>query len=131
MKTRILPPFIVVLVVIAIGLAGSAYAIWSFMEEFGACETVEEESIPAPDGKSRIVVFSRACNATVPTNRQASISPNAGQFSLEKNPPFVVVTRSSFRAVWLSNDRIEIDLPEDAAVRRREPRVDDITIEYR
>jgi len=33
--------------------------------------------------------------------------------------------------VWLPNDRVEVDLPDEASVRRREPRVGDITIEYK
>jgi len=130
-KSWVLHPWTVATAAVAIGLAGTAYTIWSFAEDFGACETVEEEQIPSPDGKHRIMVFSRAGNATVPTNRQASTSPNAGGFSLEQYPPFIVVIRTPIRAVWLPNDRVEVDLPDEASVRRREPRVGDITIEYK
>ena len=131
-KTWLLHPWTVAFLAAATGLAGVGYFIWSFSEDFGPCQIVEEQSIASPDGMNRIVVFGRACNATVAFNTQLSISPAAGRFTLETSPPFfVAVNRGPIRAVWLSNDRVEVDLPDEASVRRREPRVGDITIEYK
>lgn len=130
MKATALHPLTVAAAVIAIGLAGLGYGLWSVMDDFGACATVEERSIPSPDGRTRIVVFGRACNATVPLNTQLSVSPVDGRFSPETSPPFLVTRASSITAAWRSNTEVEVELPGDAVVYRQDKRVGNIGVSY-
>nr|WP_157872511.1 hypothetical protein [Bradyrhizobium sp. ORS 278] len=125
-------PLTVAAAVIAIGVAGLGYVMWSVMDDFGACTTVEERSIPSPDRKSRIVVFGRACNATVPLTTQLSVAPLTGSFSPETYPPFFV-TRDGGHvdAAWRSDGVIEVKPPADTVIYRQERNAGDIRIIYK
>lgn len=120
------------LVGVSSALAIGLYVVSSFMDDFGACKLTILSSIASPSGKKELVTFSRECNATVPFNTQMSITSNARSFTPEQSPPFFVALQGlSIMAGWVSEDRVEVRVPVEAAVRRRETSVGNVRIDYR
>jgi len=112
--------------------AVGTYVIWSFMEGFGRCETNVISSIPSPSNKMELVTFSRECNATVGFNTQVSVSSGALPFSPERNPPFLSVSqRPSILLRWASDSLVEVVLPPEVKIYRRETAVGDIRVNYK
>jgi hypothetical protein len=111
--------------------AVGAYTIWSVVEAFGRCETNVIGSIPSPNNKMELVTFSRECNATVGFNTQVSVSSGALPFSPERNPPFLSVSqRPDILLRWASDDLVEVVLPSNVKIYRRDTAVGDVRVNY-
>ena len=113
---------------LAIGL----YVVLSFMDDFGACQLTILSSIASPSGRKKLVTFSRECNATVPLNTQMSIMSSPRSFSPEQSPPFFVALQGPrITAGWVSEDLVEVAVPAEGAIVRRDTSVGNVRIEYR
>jgi hypothetical protein len=121
--------------VLAITLAAFAvgtYVIWSFMDGFGRCELNIISAIPSPSNKTELVTFSRECNATVGFNTQVSIRSKTDPFSPERNPPFLSVSqRPNVVLRWVSDDLVEVILPTEVTVYRRQTEVGSVKVDYK
>lgn len=67
MRLNPIPRFIpLALLIVALGVLAFQLA------NFGICDTVVAQTLPAPDGARKLVVFHRACGATVDFNIRAA-----------------------------------------------------------
>jgi len=121
-----------VLVSVSSALAVGLYVVSSVMDDFAACKLTILSSIASPGRSKELVTFSRECNATVSFNTQMSVTPSGRPFSPEQSPPFFVVLQAPrITAGWVSEDLVEVGVPAEAAVRRRETSVGNVRIVYR
>ncbi|WKA31061.1 hypothetical protein [Bradyrhizobium roseum] len=132
MKSRTRKILLGIFAPILAALAVVTYAISSFMEEFGRCETNVIGSIPSPNNKMELVTFSRECNATVGFNTLVSVSYGTLPFSPDRNPSFLSVSqRRSILLRWVSDGLVEVVLPPDVTIYRRDTEVGDVRIDYK
>jgi hypothetical protein len=105
-----------------------SYVISNFFD----CEVDVRKRIPSPDGTKSIIIFEVGCGATTPFNTQVSIASNRGNFSREKNPPFLVVRgQHEVAAKWLSDNVVGIFGFGADQVYKQEQSAAGITIEYK
>lgn len=127
MRARILPA-----ILLAVVVAVTGYTAFRTIDPLFACEIDIRASIPAPDGKTSIVVFENACGATVGFNTQVSVAPVGGTFSPASSPPFLVLSgRQDLVVQWLDGRVIEVRIPSKEDVLKREAVVAGITVTYR
>jgi hypothetical protein len=103
----------------------------------GPCRNEVTNEVKSPDGKSKVVLFSRDCGATTSTALEISILPGnrtinhadvANAFVAEGNHG-----ASSLQYVyadWTSNDTVVITYPAKARVFSQQKRVENISISY-
>jgi hypothetical protein len=132
LKSRARKILISVLAITLAAFAVGTYVIWSFMEGVGRCELNIISSTPSPSNKMELVTFSRECNATVGFNTQVSIRSKTHPFSPERNPPFLSVSqRPNIVLRWVSDGLVEVVLPSQAMVYRRDTVVGSVRVEYK
>lgn len=117
--------------VVAMGiiLGGAQVLDWVGHEP---CEASVRRTIPAPDGAMAAVVFEMGCGATVPFNTQVSIVPADMPFSPSRFPSFLSLNgQLDLDVTWAGNAAVEIRLPPDATVYRKEPQAAGVAVVYR
>lgn len=115
-----------IIVVLALILTAGIYEIASF----DICDTVIAQTLSAPGGTRKLIIFHRACGATVDFNTHASIIPAGRFFSFDANPAFVSVSGKMLAARWLARDKILVLLPRGEKVFRQTRRSNGVTILY-
>jgi hypothetical protein len=107
-------------------LAAGIYEIVNF----DICDTVVVQTLPALDGARKLVVFHRACGATVDFNTHASIVPAGQSFSFDGNPAFVSVSGKTLVTRWLARDKVLVLSPRGEKIFRQMRESDGVTILY-
>lgn len=116
------------LVLIGVGIDRAVVAVY----DSDPCDTVVNRTIPSPDGKTAMVIFGRECGATVPFNTQVSLTPGRKSFSPHEHPSFLSMREEyDLDARWVDDTSIEIALPPDAKIYRKDANVDGIAVTYR
>ncbi len=96
------------------------------------CGITLHRILPSPNGKRALVSFDVDCGATTRFNTQLSLIPEGAYFSHKEYPAFFVIGgRHDVRLRWQSNDEVEIDVPRDEQVYRRESLVDGVAVTYK
>lgn len=88
------------------------------------------QDLPSPNGKTRIVLFSRNCGATTGFNTQAMIL-NAGEPMPDEEGNVFIVDKGKATASWTNVGGILVTLDHEALVFKQEALVRGIPIEYR
>ncbi|WAC21211.1 hypothetical protein OVA24_07420 [Luteolibacter sp. SL250] len=95
-----------------------------------ACENEISHDLPSPDGRHRVVVFSRDCGATTGSNTQATILPVGGQLAEEGGNVFSIDGQDSARISWTQDGRLAVVIAGDAAIYKKEDSVAGVGIDY-
>ena len=90
-------------------------------------ETISESA--SPDGKLKLVLFSRDCGATVPSNTQAMILAHGEKLANEKGNIFIL-HQGTANALWKDNGHILVTLDHGTRIFKQEPSFHGIAIEY-
>ena len=93
------------------------------------CENVPLSEAVSPDGRSKIVVFSRECGATTGANCQGTIIGIADPYPTATGAVFIV-DGADVEVRWDSPKRITVKMGKGVRVFKREARVDGVEIEY-
>lgn len=116
-------------------LAGVAIYIMVRVEQTlanQACVITLQRAIPAPNAKNVLVINEVACGATTPFSTQIVILSAGAIFSREGNPPFFVAQGRRRLAVnWVSDSQIEIAVPREVQIHRRDNSLNGILVSYR
>ena len=84
----------------------------------------------SPDGKKKVVVFSRAVDATTGVNTQASVLEADEKLSNEPGNAFII-DNGSADVFWRGDDSVLIVLDSHARVFKKETFIRGVTVEYR
>ncbi|MGF7177766.1 hypothetical protein [Azospirillum doebereinerae] len=96
------------------------------------CDATVLSSSTAPDGRTSVIVFERECGATTPFNTQASLVPVGKAFSLQKNPPFLILSgKHTLGITWATPSAVEIGIPNEVKSFKKDQSVGDFTIVYK
>jgi len=95
-----------------------------------ACENEISHDLPSPDGRHRVVVFSRNCGATTGFNTQATILPAGGHLADEGGNVFSIDGQDSARVSWTQDGRLAVIIAGDAAIYKKEDSVAGVGIDY-
>jgi hypothetical protein len=116
-----------------VGVGTFVYLFFVKFENALKSELVVYSSTASPSGRLAAVIYEMEGGATAPFNTQVSIAPADRPFSPRKNPSFLSLHGQHDLAVrWVGERAIEVfGIPQDIAVYRKDPRVGDITVEYR
>jgi 2-keto-4-pentenoate hydratase/2-oxohepta-3-ene-1,7-dioic acid hydratase in catechol pathway len=94
------------------------------------CVNEVREELVSPDGKKKIVVFTRNCGATTGFNTQASVLEKTEKLPEEGGTAFIV-DKGAAKVSWKKDGSILVILDGSARVLKKEPSVRGISIEYR
>lgn len=114
--------------------AGPALAIgvtlWVVNDMVPACTLSESQRLTSPDEQFDLVTFSRDCGDT-PANIQAALVPKGEDVPYDAASFVSVAAAADLEPAWTENGAIEINLPEDADIFRRDETVAGIAVTYR
>ncbi len=124
-----------VIIVTAVIAATALYGLFAgivYMILSVDCAPEVNRSIPSPDGKLAAVVYtSRSCILSNDTTN-ISIDPRTRRFTPENSTPFFVVEESpGFNIRWTNDRTLQVTVPWDRRVHKRERTADGVTIEYK
>jgi len=94
------------------------------------CVNEVHQELVSPDGRKKIVVFSRNCGATTGINTQASVIGKSDKLPDEAGNAFVF-DKGSAQVSWKKDGGILVVIESGARVFKKEPSVGGISIEYR
>lgn len=123
---------IVITAVIVVTATAGFFAGMIYITLSVDCAPEVNRSIPSPDGKLAAVVYtSRSCILSNNTTN-ISIDPRTHRFEPENSTPFFVVEESpGFNIRWTNDRTLQVTVPWDRRVHKRERRADGVTIEYK
>lgn len=93
------------------------------------CINEVHQELVSPDGRKKIVVFSRNCGATTGINTQASVLGKSEKLPDEAGNAFVV-DKGSAKVSWKKDGGILVVIESGARIFKKEPSVGGISIEY-
>ena len=96
----------------------------------GCTNDILSQSI-SPDGKTKLILFSRNCGATTGPNTHAMILPRDGNLTQAATGNTFIIDQGSATASWKDPDHVVITLGHGTRVFKQEPSVQDITISYK
>lgn len=97
-----------------------------------ACGIDVQRVVPAPNGRVALVTFEVSCGATTPFSTQATILPAGARFSRDDFPAFFVVHgRHDLASRWIGDGQVEIIMPRNHRVYRRDASAGGIAVLYR
>src|SRR4051812_17112826 len=109
------------LLVVLLGLAGC----------FGdMCLNDVQEELVSPDGKKKVVVFTRNCGATTGLSTQASVLGKDEKLPDDGGNAFVI-DKGAAKVSWTKDDHILVVVDVSARVFKKEPSIRGVSIEYR
>ncbi len=94
------------------------------------CVNKVRQELLSPDGRKKIVLFSRSCGATTGINTQASVLDTTANFPNETGNAFIV-DKGSAKVSWKNDSGILVVIDPGARIFKKEPSVGNISIEYR
>ena len=94
------------------------------------CVNEVREELSSPDGKQKIVIFTRDCGATTGSNTQASLLGREEKLP-DKEGNMFIIDKAEAKVSWKQADQIIVVLERGARVFKKESSVGGITIEYR
>jgi hypothetical protein len=98
----------------------------------GLCDVPVTSITPDPKGTLSAVVFEVYCGPIPPSNTRVSLVPNGRAFSRKRNVDFLVLDGSYHLPIqWTGESTLEIGLPAQAKVFKRETQVGNVTVNYR
>ncbi|MCP8883795.1 hypothetical protein NIM87_09820 [Devosia sp. XJ19-1] len=104
--------------------------LWVVSDMVPTCSITEIQRLPSPDGLLDLVTFTRTCGDT-PDNMQAALVPQGEQVPYEAASFVSVLAEVDLEPEWMTNAQIEINLPEDAEILRRDDTVAGVAVTYR
>jgi hypothetical protein len=98
----------------------------------GLCHVPVTSVTPDPSGKLSAVVFEVYCGPAPPSNTHVSLIPNGRTFSRKRDVDFLMLGGSYRLPIqWTGESTLEIGLPAQAKVFKRETQVGHVTVNYR
>lgn len=120
------------MIIAVVALFYRGYLLCASFVDALRCKVDVKQEIRSPNSARTAVVFEKDCGATTSLNRQVSIVAKVGSFSPDSSPPFLVIEGEVIPAIrWLDDAAIEVGIPADAEVYRRDSRAGVVTILYR
>jgi len=104
--------------------------LWFVSDMVPACVVTETARLSSPDNQFDLVTFSRDCGNT-PANVQAALVPPAEAVPFDAASFVSVAASVDLDPRWDAYGNIEITLPKDAGVLRRDDSVAGIGVIYR
>ena len=104
--------------------------LWVVADLVPACTIAEQSRTTAPDGRFDLVTFSRNCGDT-PHNVQAALVPPGEAVPFDAASFVSVAAAADLAAGWSPGNTIELTLPPDAQVLRKDNAVAGISVTYR
>ena len=95
----------------------------------GCTNDILSQSI-SPDGKTKLILFSRNCGATTGPNTHAMLLPRDGKLTQAATGNAFIIDQGSATASWKDPDHLVITLAHGTRVFKQEPSVQGITITY-
>ncbi len=121
---------LIVIVVLFLLLIGSN--VWWAFHNLGACDRFLFRKVESPNGKLGIFLLYSNCGATAPFSTQAVLLPADKSFPRSGYRPFLVVRGlHELQVHWRNNGAVEIVLPKDTKIHRRDSSVQGVAIVYR
>ncbi|KKB10095.1 hypothetical protein [Devosia chinhatensis] len=121
--------------VLLILTAGPALAIgmtlWIVNDLVPACDVTEHQRLAAPDGQFDLVTFSRQCGDSTDANMQAALVPPDEPVPFDAASFVSVGAEANLQPRWEGPDSVELTLPQDAEIYRRDETVAGINVLYR
>jgi hypothetical protein len=97
----------------------------------GLCHVPVTSVPPDPTGKLSAVVFEVSCGPVPPSNTHVSLVPNGRTFSRKRDVDFLVLGGSGdLKVQWTGESTLEIGLPAQAKVFKRQTQVGHVTVNY-
>ena len=97
-----------------------------------ACVIALQRAIPAPNAKNVLVVNEVDCGASTPFSTQIVLLSAGAIFSREGDPPFFVAQgRHQLAVNWIGDSQIEIAVPREVQIFRRDNYSNGISVSYR
>lgn len=104
--------------------------LWIANDLVPACEVTETQRLTAPDNQFDLVTFSRDCGDT-PPNIQAALVPPGEEVPYDAASFVSVGEATDLAPRWDAYGNIEITLPADADILRKDETVAGLTVIYR
>ena len=106
-------------------------ALWYFAGTLPGCKAEFAERLRSPDGRFDLIVFSRTCGASTGTNTQAALIPAGEGLPDDAASFFSVGTEAELAPRWDGFGNIELTLPEQGQIYRRDDAVAGVAVIYR
>jgi hypothetical protein len=94
------------------------------------CSNAIISESPSPDGKRKVVLFSRECGATVPSNTQAMIMAHDEKLSPDATGNTFILDQGTVTASWKDDGHIIVTFGQTARFYKQESSAQGIAIEY-
>ena len=94
------------------------------------CENEVSADLPSPNGKQRVILFSRNCGATTGFNTQATLLGKGEKLDDEGGNVFII-DQGNAKVSWKNDDGILVTFGPGVRVFKKEISVKGIEIEYR
>lgn len=119
----------VVIAVLLVALVASN--IWWALSGQDVCDRFLYHEEVSPNGKFGVFLLYNNCGATTPFTTQAVLLPAGRGFPRSGYEPFLVVKDlHDLQVHWHTDTAVEIALPKDETVYRRDAKVNGLTIIY-
>jgi hypothetical protein len=98
----------------------------------GLCDVPVTSVTLDPNGKFSAVAFEVYCGPVPPSNTHVSLVPNGRTFSRKRSVDFLILDGSYRLPIqWTGESTLEIGLPAQAKVLKRQTQVEHVTVNYR
>ncbi len=94
------------------------------------CRNTIEQQIGYPGGKSKAVIFVRACSPAEPFYTEVSVLPSLEQLPATSGNVFVADTNFGVNVSWANGTELVISYDKRAHVVRNESSIGDVHIRY-
>lgn len=104
--------------------------LWFVNSLVPECTVTEQERLTAPSGEFDLVTFSRACGDTEP-NIQAALVPSGEEVPFDAASFVSIGAEADLDPRWDAYGNIELTVPADVTIYRRDDAVAGIAVIYR